>query len=471
VIGARSMRFRQAMFLATALYGVLAPVRAQQSGYAGVRDSLLVNGLRSTGAYTLLAELVAKAPHRLSGSAGAAMAVETTREMMERLGFQQVHRETCMVPHWERGPVERAEVLLSQGGKPVSLTVCALGGSVATPSRGVTAEVVEVRSFAELKALGNAARGKIVFFNRPFDQGKLNTFEGYSVTVDQRSAGAIEAAKAGAVASLIRSVTSAIDDVPHTGSMGYQDSVAKIPGAAVSTLGADKLSGLLKRDPRLKLRLTLSCKTYPDALSANVCGEITGSERPGEVIVVGGHLDAWDKGEGAHDDASGCVQAIEAVRLLKSLGLRPKRTIRAVMFMNEENGLRGGKAYAVAPQRNGETHIAAIESDRGGFTPRGFDVQADSAVLTYVRRWKELFETIEAGRIRKGGSGVDISPLVQNGVPGFGLVVDSHRYFDYHHSGNDTVGAVNPRELEMGAVALALFSYLIAEEGLPPGAR
>jgi len=423
-------------------------------------------GLRSGGTYTLLQELTEQAPHRLAGSSGAARGVELTKQMMQRLGFANVHKESCMVPHWERGPIEKAEILPGGGMRSIHLSVCALGGSIATAANGITAEVVEVRSFDELRELGDRARGKIVFFNRPMDPAKLSTFEAYGGAVDQRGGGAVAAAKAGGVAALVRSVTTAIDDVPHTGAMEYEDTVVPVPAAAVSTIGADRLSDMLKKNPRLRLRLKLTCQTFPDVLSANVVGEITGSERPNEVIIVGGHLDSWDKGVGAHDDGSGCMQAIEAISLIKSVGLTPKRTIRAVMFMNEENGLRGGRAYLIAPERASEKQIAAIESDRGGFAPKGFDVQADSAVFEKVVRWRSLFERIDADRIRRGGSGVDISPMVQNGVPGFGLVVENHRYFDYHHSDNDTIDKVNQRELEMGAIVEALLCYLISEEGL-----
>ena len=463
------MHNRKPLLAGVTLLFVWASVASCQkisNRYGIVCDTLMKTGLRSGGTYTLLQELTEQAPHRLAGSSGAARGVELTKQMMQRLGFANVHKESCMVPHWERGPIEKAEILPGGGMRSIHLSVCALGGSIATAANGITAEVVEVRSFDELRELGDRARGKIVFFNRPMDPAKLSTFEAYGGAVDQRGGGAVAAAKAGGVAALVRSVTTAIDDVPHTGAMEYEDTVVPVPAAAVSTIGADRLSDMLKKNPRLRLRLKLTCQTFPDVLSANVVGEITGSERPNEVIIVGGHLDSWDKGVGAHDDGSGCMQAIEAISLIKSVGLTPKRTIRAVMFMNEENGLRGGRAYLIAPERASEKQIAAIESDRGGFAPKGFDVQADSAVFEKVVRWRSLFERIDADRIRRGGSGVDISPMVQNGVPGFGLVVENHRYFDYHHSDNDTIDKVNQRELEMGAIVEALLCYLISEEGL-----
>ncbi len=432
--------------------------------YRTVGKRLLEAGLLNGEAYAMLQELTTRAPHRLAGSAGADSAVSVTKRMMESKGFDRVRVEPVMVPRWVRGGVEKAEVLIP-GRRPISLAVCALGGSVATPKEGITAGVVEVKSFDELHALGTAARGKIVFFNRPMNPAKLNTFEAYGGAVDQRGRGAVESAEAGGVAALVRSVTLSSDDVPHTGAMGYKEGSPQVPAAAVSAAGANLLSDLIRKGNRVRLRITLGCATLPDVPSANVMGEIRGCEKPDEVIVVGGHLDSWDTGTGAHDDGAGCVQAIDVLSLIRRLNLAPKRTIRAVMFMNEENGLRGGKAYAVAPERSAEKHIAMIESDRGGFAPRGISVQADSLMLERVRQWRSLFEELNAGRIEKGGSGADVSAMVGKGVPGFGLDVENHRYFDYHHSANDTIDKVNPRELEMGAIVMAMLCYLLAQEG------
>lgn len=434
--------------------------------YDSIATRLVEEGLRNCEAFKMLKELALHAPHRLSGSPGAAKAVELTRLMMVQRGFDKVHLEKIMVPRWDRGPVEEATITSPARHQDNALTVCALGGSVGTPSNGIESEVVEVKSFEELRALGPSAKNRIVFFNRPMDPTKLNTFEAYGGAVDQRSRGAVEAAKAGAVAVLVRSMTFNLDDVPHTGVLSYVDSVRKIPAAAVSTMDAEMLSTLLGKKEKVKVKLKLSCKMLPDVESANVVGEITGSEKPSEVIVVGGHLDAWDKGHGAHDDGGGCMQAIEAVNLIKRLGLTPKRTIRAVMFMNEENGTRGGKAYPIAPERAGEKQVAVLESDAGCFAPRGIGVQADSMVSARVQTWLPLFERLNVFRIRPGYSGVDVYPTVQTGVPGFGLEAETHRYFDYHHSDNDTVDKVHPREIEMGAIVEALLCYLISEEGL-----
>ncbi len=440
-----------------------APDSVKKRPYESTAEQILSTGLTTCGAFTMLKDLTTNVGTRLSGSPHAERAVEWGKKRMESLGFQNVRLEKLMVPHWVRGPVEEASALVSS--RSIPLKVCALGGSIATPEDGITAEVIEVKSFDELKALGDKAKGKIVFFNRPFDKTKYSTFEAYSGAVNQRGGGAIEAAKVGAIGALVRSMTSRLDDVPHTGAMNYVDSVAKVPTAAVSTIGAELLDSLLSANKNVKVKLKLTCQTLPDVESANVVGELVGTEKPNEVIVIGGHLDSWDKGQGAHDDGAGCSHVLEALRLLKVLNLAPKRTIRVVLFMNEENGLRGGKDYA-ARVRPGEQHIAAIETDAGGFSPRGFGVSADSIKFEKIAQWEYLFSSFEADRIRKGGGGADIGPLARAGVPAIGLTPDRQRYFDYHHSDNDTLDKVNERELELGAIAISILSYVIAQEGL-----
>jgi hypothetical protein len=458
---------RTRVHIAAAGILLLSAASAQEvpEGPREILRRLLEAGLQRNDAHLLLAELIKKAPHRLSGSAGADTAVALTARMLARVGADSVWTEPCVVPRWERGSVERATIR-GERGRRTPITVCALGGSVPTPPGGIRGRVVEVTSFADLARLGEKVRGKIVFYNRPMNPITLNTFDAYGGAVDQRSRGAAEAAKYGAAGVLVRSVTLALDDVPHTGSLAYVDTLPKIPAAAVSTHGANVLSSLLAKEPDAQVELTLDCRTLADAPSANVIGEIRGTTRPSEIVLVGGHLDAWDTGQGAHDDGSGCVQAIEVLRLIRGLGFAPERTIRAVMFMNEENGSRGGPAYASNPARGRERHVAAIESDRGGYVPRGFTVQSDSLTLRKVLRWKPLFDELGAGRIISGYSGVDVVQIVQAGAAGFGLDVADHRYFDVHHSANDTLGAVHPRELESGAVAMALLAYLIAQEGL-----
>ncbi len=437
---------------------------AKSRPYEAVARQIIAEGLKTSGAYSLLEDLVKKTGHRLVGSPEAAKAVEWGRKTMEDLGFEKVHTEPCKVPHWVRGPIEEASIITS-GGRNIPINICALGGSIGTAEGGITAEVVQVKSFDELKSLGEKAKGKIIFFNRPMDPSKINPGEAYGGAVNQRGSGAVEAAAVGGVAALVRSMTMQLDNVPHTGSMHYIDTIPKVPAAAVSTIGSNMLDSLLAVDENLKIKIRLTCQTLPDVESANVVGELTGTEKPEEVIVIGGHLDSWDKGHGAHDDGAGSVHVIEALRLLKELGLKPKRTIRAVLFMNEEFGLNGGVAYA-KKDRPGEKPICAIETDAGGFTPRGFGVGADSIAFPKFARWSYLFDPIDAGRITRGGGGADISELAKLGVITIGLRVDGQKYFDYHHSDNDTIDKVHPRELELGAIAIAIFSYVIAQEGI-----
>jgi carboxypeptidase Q len=427
-----------------------------------ITDTALANGK----AYSMLRELCYDIGPRLAGSPHAAAAVECCRQTMIKLDFDNIHLQPVMVPHWERGNIEEAAIINSSIMGTVPLSICALGGSVGTPDPGIVAEVIEVHSLKEAVNLGKKALGKIVFYNRPMNPKTMNTFAAYGNAVDQRTLGAIEAAKVGAVAVLVRSVTTRLDKVPHTGLMHYDESIPKIPAAAISTVDADLLSKLINYEKNIRVRLSLDCKSYPNILSFNVIGEIKGTEKPEEVIVVGGHLDSWDLGQGAHDDGAGCIHAIEALRLIKTLGLKPKRTVRAVMFMCEEFGIYGGLAYADSVQKSGLKHIAAIESDRGGFMPRGFDVSADSQAVEKIKRWEYLFANMEAARIFQGGSGADISPLNKFGTTTIGLIVDCQRYFDYHHSANDIFEAVNERELELGAVAMSILAYVLAEEGV-----
>jgi carboxypeptidase Q len=432
--------------------------------YDSLAIDLFKSSLASMKAYNALTDLATKIGNRISGSANAEKAVRWTKKTMEDFGLENVHLEPCMVPRWVRGKTEEGAIFLADG-KKIPIKITALGGTISTPMKGIMAEVVEVHSFEELQALGQRAKGKIVFFNRPFDRTKINTFEGYGGAVNQRGAGAIEAAKVGGVMALVRSMTPRVDNFPHTGGMGYHDSIPKVPAAAISTLGANQLSDLLKKEENLKVYLNISAETLPDVESANVVGEIRGTELPNEVIVIGGHLDSWDKGQGAHDDGAGVMQSIEAIRLIRQLGLKPKRTIRAVAFMNEENGGRGGQAYA-AKDRPGETHIAAIESDMGGFMPRGFGVSTDSVRFKKIARWDYLLKPIMADRIFPGGGGSDISWLAAKGVPQVGLFPETQRYFNYHHTDDDTIDKVEEREFQLGAACMAILSYVLAQEGL-----
>lgn len=437
-------------------------------------DSLMIRkmyneALANGHAYKNLEYLCKKIGPRLSGSAGAQKAVEWTKKVMEDYALDTVYLQEVMVPHWERGAKETAYILA--GKTKITVPVAALGSSVSTSKQGITAGVVEVKSFDELKSLGEKViKGKIVFFNRPFDPTPVSTFAAYSGAVDQRSVGAVEAAKLGAVAVIVRSMTHALDDNPHTGGMRYANDVTKIPAAAISTKGADLLSKTLKASKAGGVRFYLqqNCRTLPDALSYNVIGEIRGSEKPEEIISVGGHLDSWDLAEGAHDDGTGITQSIEVLRIFKAMNYKPKRTIRAVMFMNEENGLRGGLKYAEVAKLNNEKHIAAIESDAGGFTPRGFSVDASPAVISGMTRdFKPLLKPYLIETIEAGGGGADIGPLKKL-IPEIVLIgyrPDSQRYFDIHHASNDVFENVNRRELELGAAGMAAITYLIDQKG------
>ena len=430
-----------------------------------VATRLLQAGLREQGAYATLEKLLSVGP-RLTGSAQADAAVRLMEEHMTALGFEKVRTEPVTVGHWVRGSVEEGRILTTTTGA-IPVKVRAIGNSIPTPPGGLTAGIVEVRSLAEAEQLGNRARGKVVFFNGAMDPTLLDTFPAYGGAVAQRSGGAVAAAKVGAVAAVVRSATLAINDDPHTGTMSYDPAVPKIPAVTISTAAADRLDALLRSDPNARLFIRTSCATLPPVTSANVMGELTGSEKPDEVVVVGGHIDSWDLSVGAHDDGAGCAQSIEAVRLLRELGLKPKRTIRVVLFMDEENGGSGGRDYAGSENRKTERHIAAIESDRGGFLPLGFGVSASGEMLARIRSWEPLMQRIGLQWIRPGGGGVDIGPLGESGTILIDLVPDSQRYFDVHHSGVDTLDKVNPRELQLGANAMALMAWLLAEDGLP----
>ena len=423
--------------------------------------------LRNGKSYPMLYELCTKIGARLSGSPGAAAAVEWSRHTMEDGGFDSVWLQPVMVPHWVRGVKEVARVINSKKMGTVDLSVCALGGSVGTGPSGVSASVIEVKSFDELKALGiKNVQGKIVFFNRPMDPTKIKTFMAYGGAVDQRGSGAVEASKLGALAVIVSSMGLNQEAYPHTGALRYENNVNKIPAIAVSTQHADLLSRLVKEEKDLRVYMETHSEILDDAPSFNVIGQINGSEYKDEIIDIGGHLDSWDLAQGAHDDGTGCVQSIEVLRLFKALGIKPKRTIRAVMFMNEENGLRGGQKYAEIAKNKNEKHIAAIESDAGGFTPRGFSMSGNADAKSKIRSWKNLFEPYGLSDFESEGGGADIGPLASQGTLTIGYLPDSQRYFDIHHTPEDTIDKVNKRELELGAAAMAALVFLIDRYGL-----
>ncbi len=429
-----------------------------------VTTRLRADGMRDGQAMALLTELCEQAPHRLAGTAGGRVAEALGRTWMERFGFQEIREETFEVRRWERGPVERASMDVPDAGR-LPLAVCALGGAVGTPEGGITAPVIEVQELKEISARADEVKGKIVFLNRPMDPTHVSTFRAYGGAADQRVHGASAAAKHGAVGVVVRSMTLKHDDVPHTGIMIYRDDAPKIPAAALGLESADRLSEMLKAHPDLTLSLELSAQEHPPVEARNTLGQITGAEHPEEVVVLGCHLDAWDKGCGAHDDGAGCAQAVEALRLLGRLGLPMRRTVRVVLYMDEEMGGVGGKAYAKSEARKAEPHVYAIESDRGGFVPVGFTVNAEDHVVEGLRRrYLPLLEPLGIHYVERGGGGVDIGPLKRIGCTNIGLVPDSQRYFDVHHSDNDVLDAVNPRELQLGAVAMAAFAFMLANE-------
>ncbi len=434
-------------------------------------ERLMAHALESSGAWETLQYLTDDIGPRLSGSKGAALAVQWTTARFRSWGIA-VRDEKVMVPHWVRGE-ERAS-LVSHNGQKIVLT--ALGGSVATPVRGITADVIEVSNFDELDRLGNKVRGKIVYYNNPMNMDLVrsgHSFEAYEEAVRYRGAGASRAAKYGAVASLIRSVASASLRDPHTGAMRYDPKLPKIPAAAMTIEDAMLVDRLIRKGERVRMHLVLTPKTLPDADSANVVAEIRGSERPDEIVLVGAHLDSWDLATGAIDDGSGVAMSMEVLRLIKDLGLHPRRTIRCVLFMNEENGLRGGRGYAAAHKDEIGRHAAAIETDAGAAAPTGFSTNVSGEALTSLEsRVHPLLARVNAARFEQSSeAGADISPLTDAGVPSFGLISDPLHYFDYHHSPSDTLDKIDPKDFAADTAALAALTWEIADSTEPLRAK
>jgi len=437
-------------------------------GDAETIKSIYNNSLSNGKSYEWLDHLSNNIGGRLSGSLNAERAVYWTKSELEKIGLDKVWLQPVMVPKWVRGNPEFAYIETAPG-RTTSVNICALGGSIATPATGLKAEVVEVKNFDDLKKLGKRnIQGKIVFYNRPMDETLIDTFKAYGGCVNQRYEGAVHAIEYGAVGVIVRSMNLAIDDLPHTGSMTYENMPVenRIPSAAISTSDAEILSSMLKMDKNIKFYFKQNCKQMDDVLSYNVIGEITGSEFPNEYILVGGHLDSWDLGDGSHDDGAGCVQSMDVIRLLRLSNVKPKRSIRVVLFMNEENGLRGATKYAEESFAKGENHIFALESDAGGFTPRGFYFDADKNNFDQILGWKKLFKPYLIHFFELGGSGADVGPLKTPTNVLSGLKPDSQRYFDHHHSSSDTFDAVNKRELELGAATMTALVYLIDKYGL-----
>jgi carboxypeptidase Q len=410
--------------------------------------------------YEWLRDLTQNIGGRLSGSPEAEKAVVWGEKLMKEVGLDSVWLQPVMVPHWVRGEKEVANYTVN--GVKKDVPVCALGFSIATPDKGITSEVIEVKSIEEAEKRGNELKDKIVFFNGAFDNTLINTFEAYGGCVGQRFSGARVCGKYGAKGVIVRSMTNGIDDYPHTGSMGYGDIPKNeyIPAAAISSRAAENLSKDLKENPNLKFYFKQSCQTLPDAPSFNVVGEIKGSENPDKIMVVGGHLDSWDLGEGAHDDGTGIVHSLEVAYLFKKNNIQPKNTLRIVFFMNEENGLRGATEYARLAKLNNENHIGGLESDSGGHTPRGFSIDANEKNTLLVKSWNKLLAPYGLHDLTTGGS-ADVGPLKDDHVTLVGYRPDSQRYFDYHHTETDTFDKVNKRELEMGSASMASIIYLM----------
>lgn len=436
-------------------------------GFSQQNDSLNISNiykaaLTKSDCYENLRYVCKNIGPRLSGSENADKAVKYFEEKMKSYGFDKVYLQELKVPVWRRLDKASAQITTTK----TLVNICALGGSVATPTKGIKAEVIEVKNFEELDQLGEKnIKGKIVFFNRPMEPTHIETFHAYGGAVNQRGSGASRAAKYGALACVIRSMNLRVDEFPHTGAMRYDSKYPRIPAAAISTRDADILSSSIKKQ-NTELFIKFNCDTLPDKISYNVIGEIKGSEFPEQIITIGGHLDSWDLGEGAHDDGAGCVQSLEVLHLFQTLGIRPKHTIRAVMFMNEENGLRGGLKYAEEAKRLNEKHLAAVETDAGGFTPRGFSIDASTSAIAKIKSWEYLLKPYGLHDIGKGGSGADIGPLKAPNVSLIGYRPDSQRYFDVHHASTDVFEAVNKRELELGAASITALVYLIDQYGL-----
>jgi hypothetical protein len=444
-----------------------APAPAPGDPAADTVNRIFAEALAHGRAHDQLRELTTLHPGRLAGSKSLEGAVTWGAQVLGGMGLTRVYLQDCMVPHWERGAPESVELLT--GSNPEPLAAVALGNSAATPADGLIANVVEVHSLEEVRQLGRAGvAGKIVFFNRPMDPTLFSTMRAYGVAGDQRNQGPGVAAQFGAVAALSRSLTLAHDNVPHTGNTTFPPGVHPIPAAALSVEAAEKLSATLHANPAARVRVAIHARTLPDAPSHNVIGEIRGSEFPDQIILVGGHLDSWDIAPGAHDDGAGIVQSIEVLRIFRALGLKPRHTLRCVLFTNEENGTAGATAYASAARHASERHILAVETDNGGFSPTGFNLGStqDPNIHERAARWRSLFEPWDVWHFVRGAGGADVNPLMLQGSTVAGLTPDAQRYFDYHHTTTDSIDQVNPRELHLGAAALASLIWLVDTQGL-----
>jgi len=435
--------------LAAAAMAAMAQMELPAGGSPA--DRLIAAATNTDFAYRRLARLCDTFGPRQAGSTNLEAALDWILQEMKKDGLDNVHGEEVMVPHWLRG-AESAEMLQP---RRVALPMLGLGNSIGTPPAGLTAEVLVVTNFAELQRRAKDAAGKIVLINQPF--------ETYGRTVRIRRDGAVEAAKAGAVASLIRSVTPVSLKTPHTGAMLYSDTVPKIPHAAIPVEDADMMQRMQERGEKIVVHLQMSAATLPDAPSRNIIGDITGRDLPDEVVIVSGHIDSWDVGQGAEDDGGGAISAWEAVRLMKQLGLRPRRTVRVVLWTDEENGGSGAKGYEKRHKAELAKHILAIESDSGAFQPRSFSFAGSDKALANLKEWTGALAQLGMRTVTKGGGDADVNELVQDGVPVMSLHCDSTNYFWYHHSAADTMDKLNPQQLGMCAAAFAVMAWQVAD--------
>lgn len=435
----------------------------QQSDSLMVR-SIFSNALNSSVAHNHLRWICENTPGRIGGSQASEDALDYIETLMKGMPFDTVYRQPLMVRNWNRGPHEKAWI--SWNDQRIDFNVAALGGSVGTGENGIYAGIVEVESIEELQAMNpELVKGKIVFFNRPFNNDPYYTFQAYGENAPMRVLGATEASKLGAVGIVVRSLTHSLDTFPHTGITRYKGVNRYIPAFAICTMHADSLAALLESDPDLHLHLYSGCFELSEKRSWNLIAEIQGTTYPQRIITIGGHIDSWDPGSGAHDDGAGCMQSLDVARLFFELGIKPRNTIRIVIFMDEEMDQRGAKKYLEIAQARAEQHYFALESDRGAFAPTGFSFDVSDATLKKFKIWLPMFEEYGIHNFIKGGSGVDIGPLKALGTPLAALMTEPQRYFDYQHADNDTWDKVNRREMQLGSAAMAALIYLVDKYG------
>lgn len=454
---------------ATAAPGADGQAAALDVHYREAAARIIQAALADEGGWDKLTHLCKRIGHRLSGSRGLEKAVRWSASEMQKEGLENVQELPVRVPHWVRGKESGAVIA------PVSrkLTLAGLGGSVGTAANGLEGEVVVVRSFDELRERGRSRiEGRIVLYNAPFGDAPFS-FDGYSQTASYRSDGASRAAALGAAGALVRSLTAASRRTAHTGSLRYDPAQPRIPAAAISLDDADALQSLADQGATIRVRLKMGARTLPDALSANVLGEIRGREKPQEIVVVGCHLDSWDAGQGAHDDGAGCVAAMQSAALLRKLGLRPRRTLRVVLWTNEENGGAGAAAYRRWIGDGILHHVAAIEMDMGAESPIGFGFTLPSAqnnngtarktAVAKLQQIGRLVEQIGAGQIATRGGGADLAALTRDGVPGLWPLTGAGRYFEWHHSIEDTLDNVRLEDFRRNLAVMALLGYVLAD--------